>query len=147
MAGRASADAAADVARRNTPLHFAVVDGHANVMAALINAGASVNIQNSSGWAFCGGAACVLGRASVEVGAAVARRMTPLCHAAESGHAAATAALINAGASVNIQATHCRWAFCAVLPVRRGGPVPMPVPPLPAGTRRCTALPPMATPM
>ncbi len=56
-AGAASGDSGATVACRNTPLHLAAANVHADVAAALINAGADVKIKNVNGWAFCGGAA------------------------------------------------------------------------------------------
>ncbi len=86
-------------------------------------------------------AAGAAGRASAD---AVARRNTPLHCAAAKGHAAATAALINAGVPVNILASS-RWASPVVRRVQRMGQCRTPVPPLPAGGRLCTMLPPMAT--
>jgi ankyrin repeat protein len=99
-AGRASPDAGAAVARRDTPLHRAAESGNAAATAVLINAAADVTITNVHGWAFAAGAA---GADSADASAAVARRKTPLHYAAELRNAAATVMLINAGASVNIQ--------------------------------------------
>ncbi len=105
----ASAVAGAAVARRNTPLHSAARYGHADVAAALINAGADMTIKNIHGCAFAAGAA---GPASAAASAAISRRNTPLHRAAYYVNAAATAAtLINAGADVTIKnAKGC--AFC-----------------------------------
>jgi ankyrin repeat protein len=126
-----------------TVLHWASAHGHLPSVDALIKAGASLNIQTNDGrWAFCGGAAG--GPVPTPV-SPFARRNTPLHTAAHYDHADVAAALINAGADMNIQ-NNKWWAFAAVRPVRRVGPVPTPVPPLPAGTRRCTVLPNPETP-
>jgi len=36
-------------ARRNTPLHFAAINGHADAIAALLGAGANASIQDEYG--------------------------------------------------------------------------------------------------
>ncbi len=126
---------------------------------ALIKAGAKLNIlnnprhadqnkdYNTRRWASPCGAAGAAGRASAASDAAVARRNTPLHLAARYGHADVAAALIGAGADVSVE-NKDRWAVLVVVrPVWRGGPVPPPMLLLPAGTRRCTQLPAMATPM
>jgi ankyrin repeat protein len=46
---RASAAANAAVARRRTPLHCAAIYRHADVMAALLGAGADASIKDSDG--------------------------------------------------------------------------------------------------
>jgi hypothetical protein len=105
-AGAADSDAA--VARRETPLHLAAANGHGDVMAALIGAGADVTIKNEHGWAFQ--RPVRPGAVRWASAAVVARRETPLHTAAYYGNAAATAALINAGADVAIENAD-GWAF------------------------------------
>ena len=87
-----------------TALHWAVSHGHLPSVHALIDAGASLDIQNIYRWALGRSARPI---AAVGVGQCrrclVARRSTPLHLAADYGHAAATAALLGAGADASIE--------------------------------------------
>ena len=60
-----------------TPLHLAAMKGDTKAIAALVNAGADLNVQDTDG-------------------------RTPMHWAAKRGHAKAVAALTNAGADPNI---------------------------------------------
>ena len=62
---------------RQTPLHFAAIKGDTRTVAALVNAGADLNAQDTDG-------------------------RTPMHWAAMRGHAKAVAALTNAGADPSI---------------------------------------------
>ncbi len=122
-AGAAGWASAAAVAHRNTPLHCAAANGNGDVVAALINAGASVNIQNRKRWAFWRRCGRCGGRASAAAGAAVARRNTPLhlvidlpLHlAAARGNAFVidvVTALIGAGADMTLKNIEGYAALC-----------------------------------
>ena len=88
----------------STPLHYAALQGHADVVTALLEAGASVDAVDKQGdtplhYAAGQGHADVA-RALLEAGASVRaanqQRKTPLHLAADRGHAEVSTALLNA---------------------------------------------------
>ena len=95
----------------HTPLHFAASGGHADIAAALLAAGASVNAKNENdetplhfvalNFSVGGGHASVVAAllaGGAEVNAKNEDDETPLHFAVEGGHASAAAALIAGGA-------------------------------------------------
>ncbi len=87
-----------------TALHYAAAYGNLPTVHALINAGASLNIQDHDRWAFGGRRGLgAVGMDQAAAGAAGPRRCTPLHLAACYANADATAALIGAGADATIE--------------------------------------------
>lgn len=96
---------------RATSLHICASRGHKDMVAALLGAGASVNVGDDSGrtplhWAaFQGHGPCIseLLAAGAEVNTAADWKRTPLHVAAAEGHLEAVKLLVRGGAKVNAQ--------------------------------------------
>ena len=94
-----------------TPLQRAVEEGNDAVVAALLAAGADINVWDGGGWmllhyaAALGNASAVAALIAAAAGANVPDNdfCTPLHYAADRGHVGAAAVLVAAGANVDAQ--------------------------------------------